>query len=110
MMHQQTNGVHSSSLFTVIEGGYYKRNFESRIEHRDESVDAHQHRSVGTAIYYLLKSSDFSALHRLKSDELWHLYYGAPIKIYVFHANSNDGNPKVTKLKLGNPFFVPDAR
>lgn len=36
-------------------------------------------RPVCTAILYLLEGSDFSALHRLKSDEIWHFYTGSPV-------------------------------
>ena len=39
-------------------------------------------RCFSTAIYYLLKDEQFSAFHRLKSDELWHYYAGSPMKIY----------------------------
>jgi predicted cupin superfamily sugar epimerase len=33
-------------------------------------------RSISTSIYYLLEDDDFSAFHRIKSDELWHFYVG----------------------------------
>lgn len=33
-------------------------------------------RSFATSIYYLLEGTDFSAFHRLKSDEIWHYYAG----------------------------------
>jgi uncharacterized protein len=33
-------------------------------------------RSISTSIYYLLEGDDFSAFHRIKSDELWHFYTG----------------------------------
>jgi predicted cupin superfamily sugar epimerase len=38
-------------------------------------------RSVGTAIYYLLTPNAFSALHRLASDEIFHLYLGGPVRM-----------------------------
>jgi uncharacterized protein len=40
-------------------------------------------RSFSTAIYFLLEQGDFSALHRLKSDEIWHFYDGAPLTVQV---------------------------
>lgn len=40
-------------------------------------------RSICTSIYFLLEQGDFSALHRIKSDELWHFYYGSPLTIHV---------------------------
>jgi uncharacterized protein len=33
-------------------------------------------RSISTSIYYLLEGDDFSAFHRIKSDEIWHFYTG----------------------------------
>lgn len=40
-------------------------------------------RAFGTAIYYLLEAHDFSSLHRIKSDELWHFYAGDPLRIEI---------------------------
>ncbi len=40
-------------------------------------------RSFCTAIYFLLEQGDFSALHRIKSDELWHFYAGGRLGIEV---------------------------
>ncbi len=33
-------------------------------------------RSFATSIYFLLEGTDFSAFHRIKSDEIWHYYTG----------------------------------
>lgn len=38
-------------------------------------------RSAGTAIYYLLTPDGFSALHRLRSDEVFHFYLGDPVEM-----------------------------
>jgi predicted cupin superfamily sugar epimerase len=38
-------------------------------------------RALGTAIYYLLTPSTFSALHRLASDEIFHYYLGDPVRM-----------------------------
>ena len=40
-------------------------------------------RSFCTAIHFLLEGGDFSALHRLNSDETWHFYEGAPLTVHV---------------------------
>lgn len=40
-------------------------------------------RAVSTAIYFLLEKSDISALHKIKSDELWHFYSGTTLTIHV---------------------------
>ena len=44
-------------------------------------------RSHATAIYFLLTSDTFSALHRLKSDEQWHFYGGSPLSLHLIHAD-----------------------
>ena len=38
-------------------------------------------RSHGTAIYYLLTPETFSEMHRLQSDEVFHLYLGDPVEM-----------------------------
>ena len=34
-------------------------------------------RNFSSSIYYLLEGLDFSAFHRIKSDEIWHFYVGS---------------------------------
>ncbi len=59
------------------EGGYFTEKFRS-----DRSVvGAAGDRSAVTSIYYLLSGDDFSAFHRIKSDELWHFYEGGDVAI-----------------------------
>jgi predicted cupin superfamily sugar epimerase len=38
-------------------------------------------RPLATAIYYLLEPGTFSALHRLRADELFHFYLGDPVEM-----------------------------
>lgn len=38
-----------------------------------------------TAIYALFTRSDFSALHRLVTDEMWHFYGGSPARILLLY-------------------------
>ncbi|MEL6534966.1 MAG: cupin domain-containing protein, partial [Bacteroidota bacterium] len=40
-------------------------------------------RSHSTAIYFLLPGGTFSAFHRIQSDEGWHYYYGAPVRVHM---------------------------
>ncbi len=42
-------------------------------------------RRVYNAIYAVQTHDDFSALHRLATDELWHLYDGSPVEIFLLH-------------------------
>jgi uncharacterized protein len=38
-------------------------------------------RAAGTAIYYLLELGNFSEMHRLRSDEVFHFYLGDPVEM-----------------------------
>lgn len=75
------------------EGGYFRETFRSRIQISAPGFSGD--RSASTAIYYLLESGQFSAFHRIKSDELWHLYAGSSLVIHVI-----DGG-KMSTLTLG---------
>lgn len=47
-------------------------------------------RLAGTAIYALITREDFSAMHRLKTDEVWHFYSGDPIELLLLHPDGRD--------------------
>ncbi len=53
------------------EGGYFARTWTSAARMADG-------RSCGSAILFLLTEADFSALHRLGMDEMWHYHAGDP--------------------------------
>jgi hypothetical protein len=40
-------------------------------------------RSLSTAIYYLLTPENFSAMHRLRGDEVYHFYLGDPVEMLL---------------------------
>ena len=40
-------------------------------------------RAASTAIYFLLAGDQFSAFHRIRSDELWHFYAGSGLVVHV---------------------------
>jgi predicted cupin superfamily sugar epimerase/mannose-6-phosphate isomerase-like protein (cupin superfamily) len=46
-------------------------------------------RSAGSAIIALVTKTDFSAMHRLKTDEMWHYYGGDPLELLVLHPNGS---------------------
>ena len=39
-------------------------------------------RAASTSIYFLLAAGQFSAFHRIASDEVWHFYFGDPLLVY----------------------------
>ncbi|MFE9453076.1 cupin domain-containing protein [Streptomyces sp. NPDC006739] len=52
-------------------------------------------RPEGTAIVALLTADDYSALHRLPSDEIWHFYLGDPLQLLLL---APDGTSRTAVL------------
>lgn len=66
------------------EGGFFRETYRSARKIPGGSLrDFAEARSVSTGIYYLLVGADFSAFHRIKSDEMWHHYAGSAVIIHV---------------------------
>ncbi|MBD3408642.1 MAG: hypothetical protein GF419_00400 [Ignavibacteriales bacterium] len=66
------------------EGGYFREVYQS-----DEAIAAEalperygSPRSFAASIYFLLAGENFSAFHRLKTDELWHRYDGGGVRLH----------------------------
>lgn len=71
------------------EGGFYKETYRSTARHGE--------RSVSTAIYFLVTRGSFSALHRIRSDELWHFHAGSALDVEVIDP---DGSWRTLHLGL----------
>ena len=67
------------------EGGFYKEMHRSEIAVKD--LKGSNNKSAHTSIYYLLSGKDFSAWHRIKSDETWYFHLGCDVLIYFFDEN-----------------------
>lgn len=65
------------------EGGFYAQTFRSDVE----VMAPWAPRKAITSIHFLLPAGDFSSFHRLRSDEIWHHYCGAPVAIDVIEAD-----------------------
>ena len=90
-----------------IEGGWYSEVYRSPfiLETRSSSPILTADRSVCTHIYFLLEQNEFSTLHRIRSDELWHFYDGDNLIVYEI-----DASGKLTEHKLGKDIangFLP---
>lgn len=98
-MSQADRWIHELQLRPHPEGGYFRETY------RSNEIIAAEHlplrfggdRAFSTAIYFLLKDGDFSALHRIKQDEVWHHYAGGPLVIDVLSSNGRH-----TSILLGN--------
>jgi len=79
------------------EGGYYKETYRSAelIEKAALPDRFSGNRNFSTAIYFLLEQGNFSAFHRIQSDEIWHFYAGEALLIYVINP---DGQLTCTRL------------
>src|SRR5688572_18024942 len=82
-MHEKL--IHNLGLEPHPEGGYFREVYRSTDhvarEHLPQGYDGD--RSLATSILFLLKSGQYSCLHRLKSDELWCFHHGSPIHIHL---------------------------
>jgi uncharacterized protein len=67
------------------EGGYYRQTYRAVLTLEEAALPPEfgGSRSLATAIYFLLEGTDFSAFHRLRSDEMWHSYAGGPLVVHV---------------------------
>jgi predicted cupin superfamily sugar epimerase len=88
------------------EGGFYSETYRSEVRlpldiSPKETVGQ---RSLMTSIYYLLCGDEFSALHRLKSDEMWHFYDGYPLCVHML-----DGQGHHTWFRLGRDADAGDV-
>lgn len=81
------------------EGGYYKEIYRAAESIPQKALPSRfgGDRSFATAIYYLLQQGDFSAFHRIRSDESWHFYFGQTLLIHVI-----DTDKAYKCVKLGS--------
>jgi uncharacterized protein len=80
-----------------FEGGYYRRTYRS-----SEIIAAgvlpyrfDDDRPFANSIYYLLTPDTCSALHRIKSDEVYHFYIGDPVVLLLLFP---DGSSRTERL------------
>jgi uncharacterized protein len=76
------------------EGGFYAETF--RAEALPVGLPGRGERSASTAIYFLLRAQDFSALHVVLSDEVWHHYWGDALELHCF-----DRAGQLRQVRLG---------
>jgi len=84
------------------EGGYFTEGYRSAETISLEALPERYSgpRSFSTAIYYLLTPETFSAMHRLRTDEVYHFYLGDPVEMVQL---GPDGSTKI--LTLGQDIF-----
>lgn len=98
-MTPETSSDNLISLLSLMphpEGGHFKETYRS--EHRVNRGEDAVGRSASTAIYYLLRGNERSTWHRIRSDEMWHFYDGAPLRVYILEPGGG-----LSVLRLANP-------
>ncbi len=80
------------------EGGWFKEVYRS-----EEMINANEfhdrfssERNISTSIFFLLSNEEFSAFHKIKSDELWHFHAGFSLNLFMISPGG-----KLTIKKLG---------
>jgi uncharacterized protein len=81
------------------EGGYFRQTYRADLILNSDALPPKftGARAASTAIYFLLDGENFSAFHRLRSDELWHFYAGSSLLVHVI---ASDGG--YSQILLGN--------
>lgn len=94
------------------EGGYFCKGYSDAPcfypNFPDQKFDGS--RRLYSSILYLLEKDDFSAFHRLETDEMWHHYLGGELVFYVISPTGSLQVQKVGKtLDEGSvfQFLVP---
>ncbi|MBU1355811.1 MAG: cupin domain-containing protein [Candidatus Edwardsbacteria bacterium] len=70
-----------------IEGGFFRETYRSKDTIPKAALPAFYYnvRCFGTAIYYLLTPDNFSTLHKVNSDEIFHFYLGDPVEMLLLY-------------------------
>lgn len=79
------------------EGGHFRQTYVSEVSLGTSCLPPGftGPRAASTAIYFLLEEGNFSAFHRIRSDELWHFYAGDPLEVLVLNS---DGQLEIVRL------------
>lgn len=67
------------------EGGFYKETWRSSDIIPSQGIGdfkTETFRNLMTSILFLLPGNTFSALHRIRSEELWNYHYGDPVVVF----------------------------
>jgi uncharacterized protein len=85
--------VDQLDLLAHPEGGFYKETYRS-----SENVINRNgvERSASTGIHFLITSENFSAFHKIESDEMWHFHAGSALSVYII-----DEKGDLSILKIG---------
>jgi uncharacterized protein len=73
-----------------IEGGYFAETYRGAPVVPQSLLPGYPgDRAISTAIYYLLTPDTFSAMHRVRGDEMFHFYLGDPVEMLQLKADGS---------------------
>jgi len=73
------------------EGGHFAETYRSHETIASTALPARYagSRNFATGIYFLVAGGQFSSLHRIQSDEMWHFYTGSRLTVYAIDPHGN---------------------
>ena len=98
-----TQLIERDNLQKHEEGGYFAVTYVSEKKVSLPSY-AGGERPESTKINYLLNTNDYSAWHRLKSDEIWRFKAGTSLTLNIINPQG-----KLEQIKIGNHDIQPDT-
>lgn len=76
--------VEHFSMSPHPEGGFFAETYRSQGAIPADALPGFGGtRNFSTGILFLLRRGEYSHLHRLKQDEMWHFYLGAPLRLAI---------------------------
>lgn len=98
-MVTSTDWIQALRLVPHPEGGFYREFYRSKHILGKKSLPEGftGKRELGSCIYYMLTSDNFSAFHRLRSDEIWHFHDGSA---FLLHLINHEGIYSVIRLGI----------
>lgn len=105
MLNAQTC-IEQLALLPHPEGGHYRETYRSEgtLAMPGQAPDSPLQRNVCTGIYFLLEAGNFSAFHRIQSDEMWHFYAGQAVEVLELDDAGN-----LTRTRLGPDLLHGDV-
>lgn len=96
--HPSVYWIEKLGLQPHPEGGFFRQTYKSELMIAGEVLPGFTGaRAASTAIYFLLEGDNFSAFHRLQSDEVWHFYAGSALTVHVISSGG-----EYSTILLGN--------
>ena len=98
--------VNQYDLLPHPEGGFYRETYRSsqEIPVSWTRIEKPHQRSLSTAILFLITGGNFSAFHRIRSDEVWHFYSGQSLWVHelspegIYTCTSLGNKPELGQL------------